>query len=322
MSSIPSSHASRAPGRICLVGPTGSGKSRAALVLARVLEQALKLPVSVINADSRQIYADFPIITAQPTPEERAVCPHLLYGYLPTTQKSSAGQWADKAREAIATVERQGRLPILVGGTGLYLKALLDGMVDIPAPDPGVVARLEAEYRAGGSAPMHARLGGVDPEYAARIHPNDRQRILRALEVWESTGQTFTWWHSRTPMAEHAPPVLRLGIGLPLDELTPLLERRIHAMLAGGALEEAAAALRSCPDLGAPGWSGIGCAELGAHLAGQISRDECLKRWIRNTRAYAKRQWTWFRADKRIHWLRPLEDAELIDAASSWLKSC
>ena len=130
-----------APGLICLVGPTGSGKTAAALRLARLLKRAGRAAV-VLNADSRQVYADFPLITAQPSAAERAVCPHLLYGYLPATAKSSAGRRAERARAALAEVDAQGGVPLLVGGTGLYLRALLDGMADIPAPDPAVSARL------------------------------------------------------------------------------------------------------------------------------------------------------------------------------------
>ena len=162
--------------------------------------------------------------------------------------------------------------------------------------------------RAGGLAAFIDVEHALDPAYAAKIHPNDSQRTVRALEVWESTGRTFTWWHEQTP-----PPapydVLRIGIGLPLQELTPFLERRISIMMDMGAMDEAIKALRLCPDIEAPAWSGIGCAETAAFLKGSISLEDCLDRWKRNTRAYAKRQWTWFRADKRILWHRPGEHA-------------
>ena len=295
------------PRLLCLVGPTGSGKTAAALYLASVLE-TVGMPVTVINADSRQVYRDFPIITAQPSMEERAVCPHKLYGWLESTSKISAGQWAELAEAAIRETLAEGRIPMLVGGTGFYVRSLLDGIADIPDADPEVSRRLLEECERLGSPVLHERLSGIDPAYAAKIHPNDSQRTVRALEVWESTGRTFTWWHEQTP-----PPapydVLRVGIGLPLQELTPFLERRISIMMDMGAMDEAIKALRLCPDIEAPAWSGIGCAETAAFLKGSISLEDCLDRWKRNTRAYAKRQWTWFRADKRILWHRPGEHA-------------
>lgn len=293
---------------ICLVGPTGSGKTAAALHIAGQLERS-GAPVSVINADSRQIYRDFPVITAQPSRDEQTRCPHLLYGWLPTDQKSSAGQWADKARAAMDEVLALGRVPLLVGGTGLYLKALLDGMADIPAPEASVSARLQEQCRAEGPEALYARLRDIDPEYAARIHPHDRQRVVRALEVWESTGRTFTWWHVHATPAAPETDVLRLGMGLPLPDLTPFLSRRIDAMLEAGALDEARAALARYPDLSLPGWTGIGCRELGVYLTGQCPLEDALELWRKNTRAYAKRQWTWFRADRRITWFRPDDPA-------------
>ncbi len=306
-----------APRILCLVGPTGSGKTAAALHLAAMLERC-GLPAAVINADSRQVYRDFPIITAQPTEEEKKVCPHKLYGWLETTKKISAGQWADLADAAIRETLAEGRLPILVGGTGFYLRALLDGIAAIPAADPEVTKRLTRECEALGAPALHARLASIDPDYAAKIHPNDSQRNVRALEVWESTGKTFSWWHAQTP-----PPAkwqtLRLGIGLPLPELTPFLEKRIKIMIRDGALEEAESALKACPDTSAPGWTGIGCAETAAYLSGSLSLDQCVELWTRNTRAYAKRQWTWFRADKRILWFRPSQNEDLTPVVKNFL---
>lgn len=300
------------PALICLAGPTGSGKTAAALYLAAMLEK-LGRPVTVINADSRQVYRDFPIITAQPTKHERQVCPHKLYGWLETTRKISAGQWADMAAAAIHDTLNEGRLPMLVGGTGFYMRALLDGIAAIPAVDPSITARLTKECEEKGAPFLHERLLTIDPDYAAKIHPNDSQRNIRALEVWEGTGKSFTWWHSQTP-----PPaawnILRLGVGLPLQELTPFLEHRIELMIEQGALDEARRALEICSDTTAPGWTGIGCAETAAFLAGKLSLPDCINLWAKNTRAYAKRQWTWFRADKRIRWFRPGE-TEMMESA-------
>ncbi|MGJ3523600.1 tRNA (adenosine(37)-N6)-dimethylallyltransferase MiaA [Nitratidesulfovibrio sp. D1] len=308
---------------ICLVGPTGAGKTAAALHLARTFGGG------VVNADSRQVYRDFPVITAQPSPEERAVCPHLLYGFLPSTEKISAGVWTDKATAAIETLRRDdlrrdesrrdGLLPLLVGGTGLYLKTLLDGIADIPRVDPAIGARLERQCDDLGAPALHARLAAIDPEYAARIHPNDRQRTVRALEVHEGTGRTLSWWHAR-PVPPPRFAALRLGMDMSLDELTPRLDRRIGLMLEAGALDEARAARALCDDPAAPGWSGIGCAELYRHLTGELTLAEARLLWLRNTRAYAKRQLTWFRADRRIRWVRPDDLDAMATLAAAFLR--
>lgn len=299
---------------ICIAGPTGAGKSAAAALLARELNGA------IINADSRQLYADFPIITAQPGPEELAQAPHHLYGWLPSVEKISAGRYARLAEEKIAEVAAEGRMPILVGGTGLYFQALLEGMADIPPVPSDIHAAWQERCALEGSAALHSILLEKDPVYAAKIHPNDKQRVTRALEVIEASGRPFSWWHAkRTPARPRE--ALLLGVSLPLAELEPLLDRRIDLMLEAGAVAEAKQALRNCPERGAPGWSGIGCAELGRWLAGEISFAECRELWLRNTRAYAKRQLTWFKARPGFAWFRPGQTGEMLQAARERLQA-
>lgn len=290
---------------VCLSGPTGAGKTAAALALAEVL------PVSVINADSRQIYRDFPIITAQPSAEERARCPHLLYGFLPTEEKLGAGEYARLASAAIREESEKGRLPVLVGGTGLYFKVLLEGIAPIPDIPPEVIIHWQTRCEEEGSASLHALLAERDPVYAAKIHPHDRQRITRALEVWQATGKPFSWWHAK-PLAPAPYAACKIGLELPMAELEILLKKRIDLMLQAGALEEAKAALLRCPDPEAPGWSGIGCNETYAYLNGAIDLEQCRDLWFKNTRAYAKRQNTWFRADKDIRRFAPHQTEEIV----------
>lgn len=289
----------------CIAGPTGSGKTAAALALARKLGNAV-----IINADSRQVYADFPLITAQPSEEEQAGCEHRLYGFLPCAEKLGAGEYARLAKDAVEESVAAGRQPILVGGTGLYFKTLLEGIAPIPDIPDAVHVRWQTELAARGSPALHAELSRHDPEYAAKIHPNDKQRVTRALEVWQATGKTFSWWHTR-PLSTLPYAVVKTGVGLPMPELEPALRQRIELMLQAGALEEARAALAVCPDPQAPGWSGIGCRELLDVLSGTLSMEECRELWYRNTRAYAKRQYTWFRADRDIRWFRPEQKDEL-----------
>lgn len=293
---------------ICLAGPTGSGKSAAALFLAR------ELSGSIINADSRQVYRDFPIITAQPAQEERKCCPHTLYAFLDCREKLSAARYAELARQEITNYAAINRVPIVVGGTGLYIDALLRGMPEIPAVPPEVSQKWQERCAHEGPQALHALLLKRDPVCAAKIHPNDSQRVSRALEVEEATGTPLSVWQKQ-PVAPSGLNALVVGIEMSLTELSPRLEKRIDAMLAAGGVAEAERALAHCPDSKAPGWSGIGCAELYRHITGAISLDECRSLWIKNTRAYAKRQITWFKRDQQMLRLRP-------DALRAMLAAC
>jgi tRNA dimethylallyltransferase len=302
------------PRLVCIAGPTGTGKSAAALRLAA------EFGGEVINADSRQVYADFPIITAQPGPEERRLHPHHLYAFLSITERINAGQWAGLAAAKIAECAARDALPLLVGGTGLYIRAVTRGMADVPPVDSAVAQDLEEEYRRLGPQALHARLAKVDPAYAARTHARNRQRVLRALGVWECTGRPFSRWHGQggeRPLCRALLLVLRAELG----ELVPRLERRIKAMLEAGALDEARRALVHCADSEAPGWSGIGCAELHRHLRGEISLDQARALWLGNTRAYAKRQLTWFRGQKDAVWVDASDYEDMVVKAREFLRA-
>lgn len=296
---------------VCLVGPTGVGKSALALRVAQTVA------TGIVNADSRQVYKAFPLITAQPSDEDQSLCPHALYGFLATEERLSAGAWARMALDSITQFMEQDRLPLLVGGTGLYLRALADGIVDIPPVPDDVRRRLAIVHEQKGSVKLHERLSAIDPEYAARIHPHDRQRVLRALEVFETTGRNFSWWHRQTPAPLDAD-ILYLGVKLPLASLTPFLEHRVDQMLAAGAAEEARTEFAHCPG-DAPGWSGIGCRELRDWLRGDTTFARARELWIRNTRAYAKRQLTWFNANSRILWFDPCSSGDIPAVISRWL---
>ncbi|MEW5773117.1 MAG: tRNA (adenosine(37)-N6)-dimethylallyltransferase MiaA [Thermodesulfobacteriota bacterium] len=296
---------------LCVPGPTGAGKTAAAIALARAVGGG------VVNFDSRQVFADFPVITAQPTAEERAACPHLLYGFLPTAESLSAGAYADLARQAVEETAARGMVPILVGGTGFYLRALLAPLAPIPPTPAAIRAAVQARWEEQGTA-LHEALARLDPTAAARIHPHDQQRVTRALEVLEATGRTLSDWH-REGAVGPGWEVLKLGVALPAAALRERLAARITVMLAAGAVAEARAALVQCPDRTAPGWSGIGCAELGAHLAGEMDLDAACDLWLRNTRAYAKRQMTWFRRDASIRWFEPGQEGAMIQAARGFL---
>jgi len=302
-----------APPIVCLLGPTGTGKTAAAIAISQ------RMDASVINFDSRQVYEDFPIITAQPDEEEQSACPHHLYGFLPTEEKMTAARFVELAMEKIEEVQAEGRLPILVGGTGMYLKSLLSGIAPIPDIPAEIRASVLARIKVEGPQKLHVELAKNDPDYAAKIHPNDTQRNARAAEVFLATGKTMTWWHTNS---EHTPApysALKVGMQIDLSELEPHLARRIGIMLKLGALEEAKAAMAKCAAPDAPGWTGIGCAELLAHLRDEMTMDEACDRWVRNTRAYAKRQITWFKKESDIHWFAPGENAPIADLVERWL---
>ena len=286
---------------ICIVGPTGTGKSGLALALAQHLNGA------VINIDSRQVYLGLPVITAQPdltaSSGAFAQIPHLLYGFLPCTRKITAGLYAKLATEAIGLCLHLGRQPILVGGTGLYLDALLNGIAPIPPVSREISRYWQMRLERAGSRALHAELAAVDPAYAAKISHNDPQRITRALEVWQASGHSLSHWHSQ-PAPKLPWPALKIGLRLPLPALQTRLAVRIEQMLDAGALAEVERArnwANENPD--APGFSSIGFPELAAHINGECDLAESKRRWLASTRAYAKRQLTWFNRDKQIHWL-------------------
>lgn len=304
----------RLPDAVCIVGPTGAGKTGLSLALAD------RFGCGVINLDSRQFYRGLEIVTAQPGPEERAQCPHHLFGILDPCQSVSAGAFTVMAEGAMRELAGEGLLPLLVGGTGLYLDALLYGLAPIPDIPDVTRQQLQEAWEHFGGETLYGWLEQIDPDYAAKIHPNDRQRITRALEVFEATGRVFSSFHQQ----EGAPPrfrALKIGVTADLDALTPLLSARIEAMLAAGAAGEMERAFAACPKADAPGFTGIGSHELLEYLRGRLDLDQAKALWLSRTRAYAKRQMTWFRKDSEIHWLAPGDSDKACALVEEWLKA-
>lgn len=297
---------------IRLMGATGTGKTGAALALAEAFGGA------VVNVDSRQVYAGLAVLTAQPTASEQARCPHALYGDTPLSEPVAAGDFARRARVAVADFAAQGYLPLLVGGTGLYFRAIAGGLAPIPPVPAAVRQDMRRQWDSLGPAAMHARLTAVDPDSAAKIAPNDRQRVTRALEVLTATGKPLSCWH-REPDPE-APDYdsLTLGLGLPLADLVPRLAARIEAMVATGAVEEVRRALETYAET-VPGLSGIGGPELIGFLTGRLDLEAAKAAWLANTRAYAKRQMTWFRKEPDIQWFAPGEHQAMFEVVRAWL---
>lgn len=299
-----------APRVVLIAGPTASGKSALALGLAE------RAGGTVINADSMQVYRDLRVITARPTVEEEARVPHLLYGHVDGAEEYSAARWVEDARAAIAETQAAGRLPILTGGTGLYFKALSEGLSAIP-PIPDVVrARVRGR---GESAPeMHQRLAALDPETAARLRPSDTQRLMRALEVFEATGRPLVAWQREgggEPVIDPAE-ALKIFLDVERGASRERIARRFHAMLEAGALEEVRALLGRNLPADRPVLKAHGVPWLARHLAGEIPLEEAAAGGIHDTRRYAKRQDTWFRHQFEgwLH-LSPEEAAKAVDKA-------
>ncbi len=269
----------------------------------------------VINADSAQVYADLRVLSARPTPEDEARVPHQLFGHVDGAQGYSTAAWAADARIAIDAAVSAGKLPILVGGTGLYLRTLLDGIAPVPAIDP----RIRTEVRALPVADAHAQLVALDPEAAARLNAADTTRIARALEVVRSTGRTLAAWQAERVGGIADRITLAPLILLPeRDWLMARCDARLEAMFAGGAEDEVRALLdRSDVGETAPVRRAIGVRELAGWITGQWSRDEALARAQLATRQYAKRQYTWFRNQPPPEW--PRDDGRSADSALALL---
>ena len=250
----------------------------------------------VINADSMQLYRALSILTARPGADALARAPHRLFGIAEPDDIWSAGRWRRRAVEEIDAARSEGKPPIVVGGTGLYLQALTDGLADVPAADPAVRERLRALLAERGGEAMHRMLAARDPEGAAAIRPSDTQRILRALEVIESTGEPLRAWHARqTPPAEDGRAALQILLMPDRDAVYAACDARFDRMIADGALEEARAVGAMGLDPGLPMMKAVGLAPLLAHCRGELDLDGAVAAAKRDTRRYARRQMTWFR---------------------------
>jgi len=275
---------------VVVAGPTASGKSALALDLAEAHGG------EIINADSMQVYRDLRVLTARPDAAAEARAPHRLYGVLDAAEACSAARWRTMALDAIAAARASGRLPILVGGTGLYIEALLDGIAAVPDIPPELRAATRALHAELGGAAFRALLAARDAEMAARLDPGDGQRLVRAFEVVEATGVSLAEWRRR-PTAEPglAGPVLRILLQPERAALYAACDARVPAMVAAGALDEVAALVARglAPDL--PAMKALGVRPFARHLAGEIDLDAAVAAVRQETRRYAKRQSTWFR---------------------------
>ncbi|MEW6063935.1 tRNA delta(2)-isopentenylpyrophosphate transferase [Desulforamulus profundi] len=282
---------------VVIVGPTASGKTDVAIELAKMVRG------EVISADSMLVYRGMDVGTAKPTPEEMQGIPHHLIDIVNPDEEFSVAMYQSAAEKLITEITGRGNLPLLVGGTGLYVRSVIDHYDFTPAPrDEGLREKLKQQAATMGAEAMHRKLAAVDPASAARLHPNDTRRVIRALEVYYQTGKSITEYQYSQ---QNITPKYRLKMfGLTMDRqlLYRRIEQRVDLMLQRGLVEEVRQLMQRY-DAWGTALQGLGYKEIIAYIKGECTLEEAVEILKRNTRRFAKRQLTWFKADKRIHWL-------------------
>jgi tRNA dimethylallyltransferase len=303
------------PRVVVIVGPTASGKTALALRLAGAVRERGR-EAEIVSADSQQVYRGMDVGTAKATAEERAGVRHHLIDVVTPSEEMTAARYAALADQAIADIAARGRHPIVAGGTGLYVRALLHGLFEGPPADPVLRARLERK----GAPALHARLAAVDPEAAARIDANDLRRIVRALEVHELTGTPISV-HQRAHDIRRAPrryPARVVGLDPPRALLARRIEERVQRMLAAGLVDEVRALAAAGHDLGRRAFDAIGYREARAYLRGELPLDAIAATMTAATRRFARRQLAWFRSEPEVAWYNAPDDVPL-SALAEWL---
>jgi tRNA dimethylallyltransferase len=283
-------------GPIAIVGATATGKSALAMTLAE------ELGGEIVNADALQVYRGFDVGTAKPGPAERARVPHHLIDVLDPAERWSAGEFARRARPAIGEIQARGRTPIVVGGSGLYLRALFEGLSPVPPSDPDVRGELRDRLAREGLEPLASELARIDPETAKRLAAGDTQRVLRALEVVRVSGRPLSSWIAEQPFGTQRIAGVKVGLTVPRVLLYDRIAGRVARMVEDGWVEEVARLLARGLDPGLPAFQAIGYRQIVRHLEGDWSLDEAIADTVKATRRFAKRQETWFRREPDVIW--------------------
>lgn len=305
---------SHTPRLLALVGPTGAGKTELGIALAQCFG------AEVINADSRQVYRRLNIGSAKPTPEQCATVPHHLIDVVEPDERFDCARFRELAVAAIADITRRGKRVLVVGGTGLYVKVLRGGLFAGPSRDADLRARLDAA-EAAEPGTLHRRLGDVDPAAAARLHPHDRVRLIRALEVYELTGRRISDWQSAHAFNNGALDMRMLGLALPREELYARINARCQAMIDAGLIDEVRALYASGLDPDLPSLRSPGYREIGEYVRGLCDLPTAIARMAQATRRLAKRQLTWFRGDPQVVWCPPELETLQREAGTLWERS-
>ena len=283
------------PDVLFLVGPTASGKSAVAYELAQ------RLGGDIVSADSMQVYRGAPLLTQQPPREWQSRVPHHLIACRDVGEPWSAAEFCRSALPLIAAIRSRNRLPLIVGGTGLYVRALLDGLCEAPAAHPEVRARVLAEVAARGADAVHQRLASIDPVAAGRIHPHDVRRIVRAIEVFEVTGEPLSQRWRAQPRDTFPHAFAMIGLDCPRPELAARINARVERMFAEGVVEEVRAISRHA--LSRTAQQMLGLSLITDHLVGRLTLPETVQAVQHKTSQYARRQLIWFRKETRIRWV-------------------
>jgi tRNA dimethylallyltransferase len=303
----------RKPKLVIVLGPTAVGKSALAIELAHFLD------TEIVNADSQQVYRTMDIGTGKPSTAERERIRHHLIDIINPDEEFNAALFRQLATAAIADIKQRGKRAILCGGTGLYLKALTGGLFTGPAQDPAIREKLNAEADSAGLASLYRRLEGVDPQAMSRIHPNDRQRIVRALEVFELTGKAISDWQKEHAFGESIYETMKIGLKRERAELYDRINQRCDRMIADGFREEVQMLIEKGYGFDLKPLQTIGYRHMGLVIRGEASADDALALMKRDTRRLAKQQLTWFRADHEIQWFHPDDTKQIRLAVETFL---
>jgi len=309
-----SSNATKAKSAVIVIcGPTGIGKTSAAIAIAT------RYNGEIIGADSMQIYRQLDIGTAKPTRAEQSRIPHHMVNIAEPDESFDASRYLHLAREIVSSLHDRGVVPLVVGGTGLYIKALLYGLFEAEKPDERIRQRLKAEAESVGGEEMHRRLGRIDPEAAGRIHLHDTVRIIRALETYEQTGQTLTAYHRRHGFPDSPYRVLKIGLNMEREMLYERINQRVNLMVAENLVEEVKTLMNMGYSENLKSMQSLGYRHMVDYLQGRLDWQEAVRTMKRDTRRYAKRQLTWLRADPQIVWTTPERIDELYPKIDSFL---
>ncbi|MFQ5735809.1 MAG: tRNA (adenosine(37)-N6)-dimethylallyltransferase MiaA [Thermodesulfobacteriota bacterium] len=298
---------------IIIAGPTASGKSGLAV------ELATRFNGEVVSADSMQVYRSMDIGTAKPTPGQMRGVPHHLIDVVDPDENFTAARYRTMALDAIRGIHGRGRVAFVAGGTGLYIKALTGGIFKGPGADPALREEFAREAAESGAASLHARLREVDPQGAAKIHPNNLVRVIRALEVHTITGRPISGFHREHAFSEAPFEALRTGLDPGREELYRRIDGRVEEMMEAGLLEETRGLIEAGYSSSLKPMGGLGYKEMSGYIRGEYGIDEAVRLLKRNTRHYAKRQITWFRKDPEIRWFDPGQKQVIIEAVKGYL---